>query len=71
VDDKERIKEDGLLRAHGFHLAYDPEDAAEYPREYAVRGEVWQLGPDKDNVFTRAEALESIRGQREEREQND
>ena len=54
-------EEDGLLRAHGFHLAYDPEDAAEHPREFPERGEVWQLGPDSSNVFTRGEALRYIK----------
>jgi hypothetical protein len=65
------LVEDRLLRLYGLHLAYDPEDAAEFPTEFPERGEVWQLGAESNPVkepryFTREEALAYVR-EREER----
>jgi hypothetical protein len=65
------LEEDRLLRLYGLHLAYDPEDAADFPAEFPERGEVWQLGssdnPAKEpEFFTREEALAYVR-EREER----
>jgi hypothetical protein len=66
------LEEDRLLRLYGLHLAYDPEDAAEFPE----RGEVWQLGSREEvntsaketEYFTREEALAYVR-EREERKE--
>jgi hypothetical protein len=58
-------EENKLLADHGFHLAYDPEDAAESPKEANPKGEVWQLGSRNNPVkepefFTREQALKEI-----------
>jgi len=62
-------EENRLLEFYGFHLAYDSEDAAEFPKEVNPEGEVWQLGPsgDPDRVqeFTRQEALAYVQQRRE------
>jgi hypothetical protein len=54
-------KEDELLRLYGFHLVYDPEDAAEYPKDFPDwgGGEVWRYGRSGE-YFTREDALEYI-----------
>jgi hypothetical protein len=70
------LEEDRLLRLYGLHLAYDPEDAAEFPAEFPERGEVWQLGSREEvntsaketEYFTREEALAYVR-EREERKE--
>jgi len=58
-------EENRLLERYGFHLAYDPEDAAEFPEEANPEGEVWQLGPSGDPArvqeFTRQQALDYAR----------
>ncbi len=57
-------QENALLAKHGFHLAYDAEDGADYPKETNPKGEMWQLG-SRDHpqmqVFSRKEALEYVR----------
>ncbi len=57
-------QENALLAKWGFHLAYDAEDSADYPKETNPEGEVWQLGsrnhPEAE-VFSRKEALEYVR----------
>jgi hypothetical protein len=62
-------KENRLLEFYGFHLAYDPEDAAEFPKEANPKGEVWQLGssgdPDQVQEFTRQEALAYVQQRRQ------
>jgi hypothetical protein len=58
-------EENELLARYGFHLAYDPEDAEEFPKEANPQGEVWQLGPSGDPAqvqqFTRQQALDYAR----------
>jgi hypothetical protein len=58
-------EENRLLQLYGFHLAYDAEDAAKFPKEADPEGEVWQLGSSdnpvkKPEFFTREEALQEI-----------
>lgn len=58
-------QENELLWRWGFHLAYDAEDAADFPRETNPEDELWQLGSSEPGVdpqlFTRAEALAHAR----------
>jgi hypothetical protein len=58
-------EENRLLAFHGFHLAYDAEDAAEFPKDADPEGEVWQLGSSDNPVkepefFTRKQALDYV-----------
>jgi hypothetical protein len=57
-------QENATLAEWGFHLAYDAEDSADYPKETNPEGELWQLG-SRDHpqmrVFSREEALEYVR----------
>ncbi len=46
-------QENALLAKWGFHLAYDAEDAADYPKETNPGGEVWQQG-SSDHPLMRA-----------------
>lgn len=57
-------QENASLAKWGFHLAYDAEDAADYPRETNPESEMWQLGSSghpQMQVFSRKEALEYVR----------
>jgi hypothetical protein len=70
-EEQSLLEEDRLLRLYGLHLAYDAENAAEFPKEANPEGEVWQLGSSHNPVeepqfFTREEALRYV----EERRQN-
>jgi hypothetical protein len=56
MTDDQRIIEAAWLARFGFHLVYDPEDAADEPKDFPDEGEVWRLGKS-DSYFTRAEAI--------------
>ena len=63
-------EENRLLERYGWHLAYDAEDAAEFPKEANSQGEMWQLG-SSDNpvkpplILTRKQALDYIQQSRQ------
>jgi hypothetical protein len=55
-------QENALLWKWGFHLAYDAEDAADFPEETNPKGEQWRLGSiassgGNPRLFSRAEAI--------------